>query len=55
MTESELETLTEIKCPQPECTYQIEPYYMKIHLENELGITQHLEIRESVGNEKPRK
>jgi hypothetical protein len=36
-----------VKCPESECNYQVEPYYMKIHLENQHGRTQQLEIREA--------
>jgi hypothetical protein len=40
-----------VKCPEPECDYQTEPFLMKVHLEHEHGITKQLEIREPVRSE----
>lgn len=34
------------KCP--ECDFQDEPFYLKVHLENKHGITQELEIRKTI-------
>jgi hypothetical protein len=47
-----LRSPSEIKCPQLECDYHCERYYMKIHLANAHDIiSQQLEIREAKPSE----
>jgi hypothetical protein len=40
-----------VKCPESECHCQVEPFYMKVHLENKHGIAEQLQIRESEKSE----